>query len=44
MDCFDTIGYWEEQSHDSDSVNGSCLLWTVIPLLGQVRTYIASYI
>ena len=37
MDCFDIIGYWEKESHGSDSSNGSCLLWIVIPLSGQVR-------
>ena len=45
MDCFDTNGYWEEESHDSDSVNGSCLLRIVISLscLGKY-VHIASYI
>ena len=42
MDCFDTNGHWEEESHDSNSINGSCLLRTVIPLPGEVRTYVAS--
>ena len=36
MDYYSTIDYWEKEGHDIDNINGSCLLWTVIPLLGQV--------
>ena len=40
MDYFNTVAYWEEESHDSDNINGSCLLWIIIPLLGQVSVQI----
>ena len=40
MDYSTIIGYWEEEINGIDSSSSCCLLWTIIPLSGQVSVQI----
>ena len=40
MDYCVTTGYWEEEVDGIDDSSNYCLLWTVIPLSGQVSVQI----
>ena len=36
MDYLNIIGHWEGEGHGIDRINGSCMLWTIIPMPGKV--------
>ena len=40
MDYCTITGYWEEEVNGIDNSSSCCLLWTVIPLSGQVSVQI----
>ena len=44
MDYCTVTGYWEEEVDGIDNSSSCCLLWTVIPLSGQVSVQISVYI
>ena len=43
MDYCTVTGYWEEEVDGIDNSSSCCLLWTVIPLPGQVSVQIECF-